>query len=139
MTPHRLWIEPRISYTHGNAAQVGACGGAEVVNNRSLGSSKLEPYKSFLRDLRIERKGSVFSMPSQTETVARARALRGRLLAIAEACASAGIPLPMRRDLARLTGATRRQIDRHISYLRDIGRIEIERRQNRAWVQGIVQ
>lgn len=78
-------------------------------------------------------------MPSQHETVARARALRGRLLAIAEACASAGIPLPMRRDLARLTGATRRQIDRHISYLRDIGRIEIERRQNRAWVQGVVQ
>ena len=27
---------------------------------------------------------------------------------------------------------------RHISYLRDIGRITIERRANRAWVEGIV-
>jgi DNA-binding transcriptional ArsR family regulator len=74
---------------------------------------------------------------SQHITVARARAVRARLIAIAEACHSVGTPLPMRDELARITGATRRQIDRHISYLRDIGRITIERRANRAWVGGV--
>lgn len=128
------------SYTHGNAAQVGACGGAEDVTKRSgdryvnwdvaIPFSHRPPHRA---------SGALPAMSSQHETVSRARALRGRLLAIAAACASAGVPLPMRRELARLTGATERQIHRSISYLRDIGRIEIERRQNRAWVQGVVQ
>ena len=65
----------------------------------------------------------------------RAAALQAELVAIAEASAAAGEPLPMRVDLARLTGATLRQIHRHISRLQDVGAITTQRRQRRVFVQ----
>jgi predicted transcriptional regulator len=65
----------------------------------------------------------------------RAAALRARLVAIAQACAAAGVPLPMRAELARLTGARLRQIHRYIPALRDMGAITTQRRQGRVFVQ----
>jgi DNA-binding transcriptional regulator YhcF (GntR family) len=62
-------------------------------------------------------------------------ALRSKLVAIASACAGAGVPLPVRRELARITGATLRQIHRHIPALRDVGAITTQRRQGRVFVQ----
>ena len=130
-----LWIRRQESRKHTNAANGSdPVGGAVWVNNRS--GDRAYAGAEHLQNawLPARMQGVVRSMPSQAETVSRARAVRGRLLAIAEASYAAGIPLPMRDELARITGATRRQIDRHISYLRDVGRITIERRQNRAWV-----
>jgi DNA-binding transcriptional ArsR family regulator len=62
-------------------------------------------------------------------------ALRSKLVAIASACAGADIPLPIRRDIARITGATLRQVHRHIPALRDRGAITTERRGGRCFVQ----
>lgn len=64
-----------------------------------------------------------------------AAALRGRLIAIAAACASAGVPLPVRAELARIVGCRLRQIHRHIPALRDAGAITTERRAGRLYVQ----
>jgi predicted transcriptional regulator len=74
-------------------------------------------------------------MSSNHPQVRRAAALRARLIAIAQACAAAGVPLPMRVELARITGARLRQIHRHIPALRDIGAITTERRAGRLYVQ----
>ena len=62
-------------------------------------------------------------------------ALRFKLVAIASVCAGADIPLPIRRDIARITGATLRQVHRHIPALRDRGAITTERRGGRCFVQ----
>ena len=67
--------------------------------------------------------------------VRAAAALRARLVAIAQACASAGVPLPMRVELARIVGCRLRQIHRHIPALRDTGAITTERRAGRLYVQ----
>ena len=64
-----------------------------------------------------------------------ARALRAKLIAIAGACGSAGVPLPIRVELARICGVRLRQIHRHISALRDIGAITTQRRSGRCFVQ----
>ena len=74
-------------------------------------------------------------MSSNHPQVRAAAALRARLVAIAQACASAGVPLPMRVELARITGCRLRQIHRHISVLRDVGSITTERRAGRLYVQ----
>ncbi len=65
----------------------------------------------------------------------RAEALRARLIAIASVCASAGVALPTRAELAYLSGATLRQIHRHIGALRDMGAITTERRGQRLYVR----
>jgi hypothetical protein len=65
----------------------------------------------------------------------RAAALRARLVAIAQACASAGDPLPMRHELAQMTGARLRQIHRHVAWLRDIGALATQRRAGRLYVR----
>jgi hypothetical protein len=65
----------------------------------------------------------------------RAEALRARLIAIASVCASAGVPLPPRHELAYLSGATLRQIHRHLTVLRDIGAITTQRRGQRLYVE----
>jgi DNA-binding transcriptional ArsR family regulator len=74
-------------------------------------------------------------MSSNHPDARRAAVLRARLVAIASACAGAGVPLPMRAELARLTGATLRQVHRHIPALRDMGAITTERRGGRCFVQ----
>jgi hypothetical protein len=61
--------------------------------------------------------------------------LRSKLVAVAQACAAVDIPLPTRADLARCTGATLRQIHRHIPALREAGAITTERRAGRLYVQ----
>ena len=65
----------------------------------------------------------------------RAEALRARLLTIASACASAGVPLPTRAELAQIAGCRLRQIHRHIGVLRDMGAIATERRGQRLYVR----
>jgi predicted transcriptional regulator len=65
----------------------------------------------------------------------RAEALRVRLIAIAQACASAGVPLPERRELARIVGCRLRQIHRHLTVLRDMGAIATVRRGQRLYVE----
>lgn len=73
---------------------------------------------------------------SQNHPDARAAAaLRARLMAIAAACAGAGVPFPPRAELARIAGCRLRQIHRHISVLRDVGAITTERRAGRLYVQ----
>ena len=63
-------------------------------------------------------------MPSQHETVVRARAVRGRLLAVARACAELGVPLPERAKLAEAIGCTPRQIARYMALLIADGVVE---------------
>ena len=73
---------------------------------------------------------------SQNHPDARAAAaLRARLVAIAAACASAGVPLPARTELARILGCRLRQIHRHIPALREAGALTTERRAGRLYVQ----
>ena len=67
----------------------------------------------------------------------RAANLRTKLIAIASACASAGVPLPARIELARIAGCRLRQIHRHIPALRDAGAITTERRDGRLYVQEV--
>ena len=74
-------------------------------------------------------------MSSNHPDARRAAALRARLVVIAQACASAGVPLPMRAELARITGATQRQIHRHVSWLKDTGALATVRRAGRLYVQ----
>lgn len=74
-------------------------------------------------------------MSSDHPDARRAATLRAKIVAIAQACAAAGVPLPMRRELARITGARLRQIHRHIPALRDAGAIITERRAGRCYVQ----
>jgi hypothetical protein len=65
----------------------------------------------------------------------RAEALRNSLLAIARYCARTGEPLPMRAELARITGARLRQIHRHVAWLKDVGALATQRRQGRLYVR----
>jgi DNA-binding transcriptional regulator YhcF (GntR family) len=67
----------------------------------------------------------------------RAAALRRRLIAVASVCASSGVALPTRAELAYLTGASLRQIHRHIPALRDTGALATERRAGRLYVQEV--
>lgn len=135
---HRLWIHPQESRRTDNAAYGSEPVGGAELKPSGFGAAQSRNWLSLFLHSPDARVNGAVPMSSQVDVVTRARAVRVRLIAIAEACYVAGVPLPMRDELARICGATRRQIDRHISYLRDIGRITIERRANRAWVEGVV-
>ena len=74
-------------------------------------------------------------MSSNHPDARRAAALRANIVGIAKACAEAGDPLPMRHELAQMTGARLRQIHRHVAWLKDVGALATQRRAGRLYVQ----
>ena len=109
--------------------------GAETVTKRLLGAvRKGDRAISFSHKPSADARRAV-PMSSNHPDARRADALRRRLLAVASVCASSGVALPTRAELAWLTGASLRQIHRHIPALRDVGAITTQRRAGRLYVQ----
>ena len=118
----------------GHNAKPPTVGSGWGLTKRQLGVSEKEQCAPPVSHSPDCRSTGVASMSSNHPDARRAAALRARLVAIAEACASAGVPLPPRHELADITRATLRQIHRQISALQDAGTITTEVRQRRCFV-----
>jgi hypothetical protein len=111
-----LWMIPKESRKRSYGPGVGITEAAELVVTRRRGCRAIRDVDTPFSHSRFADARRAVPMSSQASEH-RARALRARLSTLAEVCAELGVPLPLRKQLAPVMGATLRQVDRYMAIL----------------------